>query len=140
MSDDQPNQNAEQDPAGIRKALEKANAKIAELEAANAKFQRDSMFDAAGIPKDKAGKWFRKAYDGELSAEAIKAAAEADGLLEAPTHSDPPDAEVHNRIDEATAAPSPPPDDDVSAQMRKVYAEGGPDALKAFLASHDALA
>lgn len=140
MSDDQPKQDASQDdPAGIRKALEKANAELAELRQQTAKYQRNEVFDQAGVPRDGAAKWFRNGYDGELTVEAIKAAAEADGLLSTPKSPPPPEAEVHQRIDEATSSP-PPTDPDYEALMRDAVAKGGKDGLVALLASRGDLA
>ena len=82
MSDENEHDDVEaNDPAGIRKALEKANKRVRELEEANAKLSRESLFTQAGVPNEGPGKWFRKGYDGELTLEAIKAAAEADNLF-----------------------------------------------------------
>ena len=84
MSDENEHDDVEaNDPAGIRKALEKANKRNRELEAEVAKLSRESLFTQAGVPNEGPGKWFRKGYDGELTLEAIKAAAEADNLFSA---------------------------------------------------------
>lgn len=54
-----------------------------ELAAKVALYERNETFRAAGIdPNDPKAKYFVKGYDGELSAEAIKAEAEAAGLLQ----------------------------------------------------------
>jgi len=61
-----------------RKAAEQAQAELAAL-------QRENAFRKVGIdPDDPKTKYFAKAYDGELTAEAIKAEAEAAGFLAQP--------------------------------------------------------
>ena len=62
-------------PAELRK-LRKAAEKAAELEAKLAEAERRETFALAGIPlDDPAARYFVKAYDGEMTPEAIKAAA-----------------------------------------------------------------
>ncbi len=62
-------------PAELRK-LRKAEKEREELKAQLAEFQRRETFARAGIPlDDPAAKYFIKGYDGELTPEAIKAAA-----------------------------------------------------------------
>ena len=68
--------------------------RAAKDEAAEARRQADQArrelaFLKAGIDTESGpGKWFAKAYDGDLTVEAIKAAAEADGIG-APTPPEP---------------------------------------------------
>lgn len=81
MSDETEDRN--DDPAGLRKRADDALRKLAEAEARAATLERQLLFADAGIPSEGAGKWFRKGYDGELTLEAVKAAADADGLFAA---------------------------------------------------------
>lgn len=66
----------------LRELRKKAKAHD-ELAAKVARFERDNAFRDAGInPTDAKAKYFVKAYDGELTAEAIKAEALEAGLLQ----------------------------------------------------------
>lgn len=72
------------DPGALRERGDKAEAKAAEAEARAEAAERRAVFAEAGIPTEGAGVWFRKAYDGELEPETIKAAfAEGGGAAEA---------------------------------------------------------
>jgi len=71
--------------ANIRKQLREAEKMRKELDAARQELEaqkREVLFSKAGIPDDGIGKYFRKGYDGDVSIEAIRAAAEADGILQ----------------------------------------------------------
>ena len=74
-----------------RKAKTEAETELAAL-------KRDMAFDKAGIPETGAGALLRKAYDGDLSADAIKRSAEEYGILStnAPTESDEMRAELES--------------------------------------------
>lgn len=70
----------------IRAQLKRADEQRKELETLKgqlAEQQRNSAFDKAGIPEDGLGTMFRKGYDGEVSAEAIRRTAVDYGLLNA---------------------------------------------------------
>jgi len=63
----------------LRKKAKQAD----ELAKKVAQFERENAFRDAGInPSDARAKYFVKAYDGELTAEAIKAEATAAGILQ----------------------------------------------------------
>lgn len=76
-----------------QRELEKKNSKLAdEIEAAKAQaaaavsLQKENAFLRAGIPIDSGvGKLYFKSYEGELTPEAIKAGATAEGLDLVPT-------------------------------------------------------
>jgi hypothetical protein len=78
---DQEASEAQSDPGGLRKALEKANRERAEIEKAHAALMKDLLFTKVGVPEDGVGVYFRKGYDGEFTIEAVRAAAEAANLL-----------------------------------------------------------
>lgn len=77
QDNDSDDQGAKPDP--VRAQLKKVEARNKELEAANAAGQaatRELVFIKAGISTDTAlGKLFAKAYEGELTVDAIRAAA-----------------------------------------------------------------
>lgn len=80
-SDDEDMMEAEDSPRGLRRAANKSKKLEAELAAA----RRELAFAKAGIPMDdpKMG-YFVKGYDGELSADAIRAAAQEAGFIGSP--------------------------------------------------------
>ena len=68
----------------IRKQLREAEKARKELDGLKAELEaqkREVQFSKAGIPDSGIGSLFRKAYDGETSQEAIRAAAEEYGIL-----------------------------------------------------------
>ena len=103
--------------------------KQAEQEAAQAK--RELAFYKAGIsPDDKAASYFIKGYEGDLSVEAIRAAAEDAGFLRAATGGDEVDqapVEASGRIDDAATGAVP-----VDTNLEDIVAafnEGGVESL-----------
>lgn len=62
----------------------KENGKLRESAAEGTKALRERVFDKAGIPDSKLGQLFRDAYAGDLTDEAIKAAATEMELIKAP--------------------------------------------------------
>ena len=73
--------------ANIRKQLREAEKTRKEMEILRAEIaaeKREVQFAKAGIPETGVGSLFRKAYDGEATAEAIRNAAQEYGILEAP--------------------------------------------------------
>lgn len=97
MPDDYDNETDEVDdeaPSGLRRQVSEAQAKVKKLEAENASYKRETAFREAGInPKDPKARYFVKGYEGELSAEAIKAEAEEAGIIGSEP-SDIPDSET----------------------------------------------
>jgi hypothetical protein len=118
------------------------------LEAAAAK--RELAFMKAGIPPNlldgELGKMFAKSYDGELTAEAVIAAATAVGLLEVPASDAPPAstatpdeiAGAGERRDLADGANVPPGNETPNPQVRAV--EVARAALDKGATEEDALA
>lgn len=86
MADDQDERTSDEDAKGLRKLLEDTKAELARVkadgEAVKQQATRDAAFAKAGIPDSKLGEMFRKSYDGELTAEAIKAQALDVGLVQ----------------------------------------------------------
>ena len=83
----------------IRKQLREAEKARKELESVKAELEsqkREVQFSKAGIPDTGIGSLFRKAYDGETSAEAIRSAAQEYGILQSETVHEVPsnDAEL----------------------------------------------
>lgn len=82
MSDEEYDETSEQEDEStvmkeLRKAAREGKAAAAERDA----LKRDLAFRDAGVPVTKATSYFSKAYDGELDAESIKAAAVEAGFL-----------------------------------------------------------
>ncbi|MFP3907130.1 MAG: hypothetical protein ACLFWR_08870 [Acidimicrobiales bacterium] len=112
MSNDQTNQSTStdgdddgnaDDPAGLRKMIKELRAENTDLHAKVTTFERDKAFNDAGVPADGPAKWFRQAYDGDLTPEAIKAAAEADNII-APAGNDGGDTTTDTTTDSGDGA------------------------------------
>lgn len=118
------------------KRLEKENKALRLTADTNSGAARELAFIKAGI--DLAGpgaKSFLKAYDGELTAEAIKAAAVEDGLVAATEETTIPQAEkdAHQRIQDPSAGNRPAGAQDFDSQIAAATAAGnhlGAIALK----------
>lgn len=106
--------------------------------------KREAAFLRAGIDPDQGGiaSYFVKGYDGDLSREAIVAAAAEAGLIQAP----PPSPEKQARAAEvavtaevagysSNAAAAPTQDEAQRAAMEEAYRTGGVDGLAAFMRS-----
>ena len=114
QDDGQTDDQAQQQPQGrdpIRQQMRRLEKQVKDLKAANEagqKAARELAFVKAGVnTDDPKAKYFLKGYDGELSADAIRAEAEAAGLVapkEAPAE-DVPAAEqaAHRRQADAVA-------------------------------------
>lgn len=109
---------------------DEAKKRVAELE-------RREAFREAGLDLTKpAVGYFVKGYDGELTSEAIKAAAQEAGFLEAPGDAANTDTagEAHpaqgvlDQITQAAGA-STPGGVDPRAEMEKAYDAGGVEAM-----------
>lgn len=121
---------AKDDPAGLRKRAEKALKQATEAEARAEAAERRALFAEAGIPSEGAGKYFRKGYDGDMTLEAIKAEAEAAGLLGTGGNTEAEEAEVpaeeiaaHDAIRRSQAggsAPDSSPEAALRARMEAV--------------------
>lgn len=84
--------------------------KLSELEAENSQLKRQTALDAAEIPTDGFGAYFRQTYAGDPTPEAVKEAAEKAGLLKPPEPSATPiEQQAHRGIAEASSTPPAPP-------------------------------
>lgn len=85
MSDDRYDEELDDEtesPGDLRKQLDAAKKAAKQAEARAATLERNAAFRDAGIDlSTKLGQMFSKAYDGDLSADAIKAEAEDAGIL-----------------------------------------------------------
>lgn len=94
-------------PAELRK-LRKEQQRREELERKVADLERRDLFARAGVPVDDPGaRYFVKAYDGELTAEAIKAAAVEARILQA-SGATPAEIAGHQAAQAAAAGGTPP--------------------------------
>lgn len=125
-------------PAELRK-LRKEAAKAADLEARLAELERRDIFAQAGIPtSDPAAKYFIKGYDGELTPEAIRAAAIEARVMPATTTT-PAEQAAHEAATNAAAGSIPPnANPDVAAQLaemsRKNFAPTDDTGVQAHIA------
>lgn len=85
MSDDlNPDETPESEPQdpNFREALRNAEREAKAARAQLEQLQRERAFDKAGIPETGPGALLRKAYDGEISPDAIRATAQEYGIFE----------------------------------------------------------
>lgn len=102
FEDEQTEQPKDPVRAHMRK-LEAENKALREQAAEAESAKRELTFVKAGInPDDPKAKYFVKGYDGDLSVEAIRAAAEEASLL-APTRVNESEKQAFNRIARTTA-------------------------------------
>lgn len=119
-------------PKGLREAAARAKEHEQRAAAAEAEVQtlkRQLAFQEAGVPTEGAGKWFRQGYDGDLSVDAIKAAAIEDGIID--TASPAPstdevsaDLAAADRMAGATQAAAPPVARTSADEVREVGKDG----------------
>lgn len=90
----------------LRQEIKDRDARLSEKESELTTVTKESIFRAAGLDPNKGqGKLLFKAYDGDLSEDAIKAAAEEYGLIEPEPEVEPethPDKQANQQIDTAT--------------------------------------
>ena len=128
-----------QEWAALRKAT--SEKKKAEAEAAQAK--REAAFLRAGIdPDNKRMSYFVKGYEGESTAEAIRAAAIEAGFLQppAPTQEEVEGqqaTEAHARVAALSQGGerAPNANEAAAANLKEAFAKGGVDGLSAALAA-----
>lgn len=120
--------------ADLRNLRAKAD-KTSDLEKTVAELTRKEAFREAGIdPSDKKAGYFVKGYDGELSADAIRAAATEAGFIEppAPTPEQQQQLDTADAINSAASGAEPllnASEDKVVAEMTKAMSEGGTEAM-----------
>lgn len=117
-------QETHDEPSELRKAADRGRAATAE----NETLKRELAFAKAGIDTDsKAGKMLLKSYEGDLTAEAIKAEAEEIGLFQpkVPASTETATAEEREQTEiraglstGSTAVGSPPDEDPQTAGLR----------------------
>lgn len=78
----------------LREKAEKYDSTVTERDL----YKRELEFFKVGIPDTPQTKWFRKGYDGELTPEAIRAAAAESGLIEIEAPEQDEDEQAHERI------------------------------------------
>lgn len=96
----------EQEPGwarNLRKENERLKAEAAQAKAEVAATQREALFDRVGVPKDGPGALFRKAYDGDIAEDAIRAQATEFKVIETPRHTPLEEREVIDRANDALA-------------------------------------
>lgn len=115
------------------KNLEKKLAASAEAEQRAAAAEKRAAFAEAGIPTEGQAVYFRKGYDGEMTADAIKAAAIEAGFLQAPSATNAAE-DAHDRVSDASAgAPGVTREADYEAAMYHAAANGGTDEILAVM-------
>lgn len=132
---------------GLRERLERKQGELsqkeqelAQREAELERVRRDLLFDKVGIPGEKIGKLFRDSYQGELTEEAIRAAAIENGVLEQQRTTPEPEREAHERAMDALAGANPGDrlvSDDMDRQLADAIAEAqSGDEIDAILKRH----
>lgn len=120
--------------SGDIKSLRRAASGKKKLEEELAQIRRELAFTKAGInPDDPKMRYFVKGYDGELTAEAVRAAAVEAGFL-AQQASDPGLAQVAQSQDRVMSAAAGAITEDASesaalARLEAAMDEGGIDAM-----------
>lgn len=117
-------------PRGLRKAANKSKRLEAELQQA----QRELAFVKAGInPDDPKMRYFVKGYDGDLTAEAVRAAALDAGFLasQAPDSGQQATAAAQDRVMAASAGAVVEDTTEMAALavLQQAMEEGGVDAM-----------
>lgn len=129
------NPDGEPDIASLRNAANKSKR----LERENAELRRNLAFTQAGIDtNDPRLQYFAKGYEGELTAEAIKAEATKAGFLAPPEPTPEEQAQQaqqqqaqfgEQQIAQAAAGAIPPGQMDPSDQLVGIYNDGGAEAV-----------
>lgn len=134
--DNEMDEYSDETPRGLRRAANKAKKLESELN----ELRRELAFARAGISMDDPKmKYFIRGYDGELSGEAIREAAEEAGFLNLqqgmeqpePSQQDAPEAAAQQRVMRASvgAATEDISEDAAIARMEEAMQEGGIEAL-----------
>jgi hypothetical protein len=102
----------ENSPGRLRELYEAEKARNDQLAATVARIERDNAFKEAGLPAQAPGLGlFRQHYSGELTPEAIRAAAEAEGFLSPAQATPDSDREIFDRLHDDRSEPGPRPDE-----------------------------
>ncbi len=145
--DDQEFEETEDDSVQLTKAQfndlqakARSSKKQAEELATSKAAARELAFVKAGVDTDSSlGKLLMKAYDGELTAEGIRAEAMSIGLIETPTDPEPtPDEKASTEERQQLASDSPPDVPPVPDPVAQALKEGE-DAMAAGASQEDAI-
>jgi hypothetical protein len=118
---------------------EQANA-LKALQDDNAALRRDRLFDEVGVPKDGPAAFFRQHYTGELTTDAVRAAADANGFLApAPPATPVPEQQIHSMLAELQASSTPviPADHAATGLIQQISQAPDNDAIDAILAANN---
>jgi len=117
--DEQTGQSNDSGGSDIRALRQKAKERD-QLAAQLAERERELAFAKSGLDfNDPKLKYFVKGYDGDLSPEAIRAQAQADGFLPAPPPQNPAEVDAYGRIANASSGASETPTPDLSDLIRQ---------------------
>lgn len=139
MSDGQPIDDPNETPLikQLRTALAEQAKSLEAMQSELTSLRRPALFEEAGVPKEGPGvSFFRQHYNGDLTVEAIQAAAREAQLIAPPPPATPVDEQqLLDQAAQATAGgqlPRPTPGPGQAAQaaeLKKVASEGGAQAL-----------
>ena len=126
--DEDPNPNWRRD---LERRAREGDKAVKELQALK---RREAIREAGLDPADKMVKLFEKAYDGDVTADAIKEAAEEYGLIKTEVVDEAAPPEQNPRqdgMDAITKAAGSPVSTtpDVKTDLQKAYQDGGTDGL-----------
>jgi hypothetical protein len=145
MYDDEQTEDEGRVPRSQIRQLEKKAAKADELQAQVDKLLRRDAFREAGVDlKDPKVGYFEKGYDGEITAEAIRKAAEEAGFIEPPQPSEEQQGQMSAAQRVAAAAQGGEPvgaasEDKIRSDIEAAYASGGMEAMLQKAREHGAV-
>ena len=119
--------------AELRRAKKAAEKALKELESLKA----EREFEKAGLdPEDPKVAYFRKGYDGDLTADAIRAEAVKAGFIQeaAPEEPDTAPLDAQQRVAELAGGMADPATLQTAA-LDQAFAEGGSEGMLNYLAS-----
>lgn len=138
IDDDQP-----EEPRGLRKQIEEQAAKAREAEARAAAAERELAFAKAGLDlSDPKIGYFARGYQGEISADAIRAEAENAGFLGAPAPEvSAEELQQHQQVANLAASGTPTstwngPLHENPQYKQEMYAARTPDEAMAVMAKY----
>lgn len=120
--------------AELRRAKKAAEKAIKELES----FKAEREFEKAGLnPEDPRVAYFRKGYEGDLTAEAIRAEAVKAGFIQETPPEEPDGAplDAQQRVAEMAGAGGVDMAAAQTAALDQAFAEGGSEGMLQYLAS-----
>lgn len=126
------------DDSPIIRQLRQQNKELSEtvktLQGQFESIRRSSVFDDLGIPKTGPAQFFREKYDGDLTPDAIRAAAQTYGLIAEPPPATPPDEQAMVERMFEPSATAPKAEASVSQQLLEQIGQAdGNDEVDAIL-------